>query len=446
MTSAVPVQGGQRQPTDTFRASLWFALSPPAPATLLLQGSQHADVAIIGGGILGLSMALHLAERGVSTALLEAEEFGFGASGRNTGFVVPSFIGGLGPREVSNLIGAEAGETLSRFVGGSGAELFKLIERLGIDCAAEANGWLQPAHTDAKVRMLEERVRQWQALRQPVELLDRDKAQALTGSPIYRGALIDRSGGQINPLAYARGLAGAASAAGARLYANARVHSHRIEAGKWLIETRDGSVLAEKVFFASNAMGGALLPDVSRSLIAVQPYQVVTQPLDEAVRARILPQRQPVADLHNHTFAVRWSPDNRLMTGGLGVINSDANVKTMAESFLARLHKYLPGLPPLQATYAWRGVAATTENFLPAVWSVGRNLYAPIGCNGRGVAVATSLGRALAAFAASGDARDLPVAVTAPQPRPFHSILSTGPSLWLLWNQCKDWRDDSAGS
>ena len=294
--------------------------------------------------------------------------------------------------------------------------------------------------------MLEERVRQWQALGQPVELLDKSQAQALTGSPIYRSALIDRSGGQINPLAYARGLAQAASAAGARLYGNARVRSYRSDAGKWLLETRDGSLRADKVFFAANALGGALLPDVRRSIIAVQPYQVVTQPLDEAVRERILPQRQPVADLHNHTFAVRWSPDNRLMTGGLGVINADANVKAMAEKFLARLHQYLPGLPALQAAYAWRGAAATTPDFLPAVWSVDRNLYAPIGCNGRGVAVATSLGRALAAFAVSGDAQDLPVAITPPQPRPFHSLLSTGPSLWLMWNQFKDWRDDSGGS
>lgn len=446
MTSAAAVQDGRRQSTDTFQASLWAAISPPAPASLRLQGAAQADVAIVGGGILGLSMALHLAGRGVSTALLEADEFGFGASGRNTGFVVPSFIGGIGPREVSNLIGTEAAERLSRFVGASGAELFNLIKRLGIDCAAEANGWLQPAHTDAKVRMLEERVRQWQALGQPVELLDKAQAQALTGSPIYRGALIDRSGGQINPLAYARGLAQAASAAGARLYGNARVRSYRSDAGKWLLETRDGNLRADKVFFAANAMGGALLPAVRRSIIAVQPYQVVTQPLDEAVRERILPQRQPVADLHNHTFAVRWSPDNRLMTGGLGVINADANVKAMAEKFLARLHQYLPGLPALQAAYAWRGAAATTPDFLPAVWSVDRNLYAPIGCNGRGVAVATSLGRALAAFAVSGDAQDLPVAITPPQPRPFHSLLSTGPSLWLIWNQFKDWRDDSGGS
>ena len=429
---------------DTFRASLWSALSAPPEPTAPLQGEQHADVAIVGGGILGLSMALHLAERGVSTILLEAEEFGFGASGRNTGFVVPSFIGGIGPREVSNLIGADAGERLSRFVGASGRELFALIERLGIECAAEPNGWLQPAHTDAKVRMLEERVRQWQALDQPVELLGRDEARALTGSPIYRGALIDRSGGQINPLAYARGLTRAASAAGARLFGNARVISQRNDAGKWLLTTRSGSVRAEKVFHASNAMGGSLLPDVRRSIIAVQPYQVVTQQLHETVRARILPRRQPVADLHNHTFAVRWSPDNRLMTGGLGVVNADTHVQAMAESFLERLHKYLPGLPPLQAAYAWRGAAATTPDFLPAVWSVDRNLYAPIGCNGRGVAVATSLGRALAAFAHSGDARDLPVTLGPPRPRPFHSILSTGPSLWLLWNQFKDWRDDRA--
>ena len=435
-----------RVPGDTCSSSLWETISAPAEVPVRLQDEQQAEVAIVGGGILGLSIALHLAERGVSTALLEAEKFGFGASGRNTGFVVPSFIGGIGPREVANLIGEKAGERLSRFVGASGKELFDLVQRLAIECSAEPNGWLQPAHNATKMRMLEERVRQWQALDQPVALLDRDEARRLTGSPQYLGVLIDRSGGQINPLAFARGLAQAASAAGARLYSGARVESCVDEGGKWVLKTTRGSVRAEKVFLATNAMGGALLPAVRKSIIAVQPYQVVTQPLDEQVRARILPLRQPVADLHNHTFAVRWSPDNRLMTGGLGVFNSDAAVGAMATSFLDRLHKYLPGLPPLQAAYAWRGAAATTADFLPAVWNVGRNVYAPIGCNGRGVAVATSLGRALAAFAQSGDPRDLPVRVGPPRPRPFHSILSTGPSLWLMWNQFRDWCDDRGNS
>src|SRR5260221_124535 len=90
--------------------SLWSALTPPAPSFPTLAGDCRADVVVVGGGILGLSLALHLAERGVGTALVEARDPGFGASGRNTGFVVPSFVGGIGPDRVAALRGAEAGE------------------------------------------------------------------------------------------------------------------------------------------------------------------------------------------------------------------------------------------------------------------------------------------------------------------------------------------------
>jgi glycine/D-amino acid oxidase-like deaminating enzyme len=184
------------------------------------------------------------------------------------------------------------------------------------------------------------------------------------------------------------------------------------------------------------------VPDVKRSLIPARPYQVATQPLDESVRARILPGRNPVTDLHYHPFAIRWSPDNRLVTGGLGVFNDRGAVARMAGYFLRRLHKYLPGLPSLKATHAWDGVVATTPDLLPEIWTLGRGLYAPIGCNGRGIALTTTMGHSLAAFVATGNRAALPVTIGPPRQRSFHPILELGPSFWLAWNRLKDWNDD----
>ena len=136
--------------------------------------------------------------RGASVAVIEAEEPGFGASGRNTGFIVPSFTAGLGPADIDRLLGPALGERLSRFVGGSAAFLFSLIAAQDIACDAEPNGWLQPAHSSARLALLEARVREWQALGQPVRLLGRHETEELTGSRAYLGALLDRSGGEIN--------------------------------------------------------------------------------------------------------------------------------------------------------------------------------------------------------------------------------------------------------
>jgi len=429
--------------TRTLDDSLWRAITAPLSGLMPLADAVTADIAVVGGGILGLSLALHLGESGSSVVLIEAAEIGFGASGRNTGFVVPSFVGGIGPADVARKVGHDQGERLSRFVGGSAELLYALVRRHAIDCVPEQTGWLQPAHTDQTLRLIEERVQQWSALGQPVALLGRSEAQQLTGSLIYRGALVDRSGGQVNPLAYVRGLARAAQAAGVRIHPNSPALSYERNGAHWEIRTPAGMVRAERAVFATNAMAGDLAPAVAQTIIPVRPYQVATQPLDEATRQRILPRRQPVADLHRHTFAYRWSPDNRLVTGGLAVIPTARATRRIAQGFLARLNRYLPDLPPLEPAFVWNGVIATTPSFLPEVWKMAPGLYAPIACNGRGVAVATAMGKAMADFLRHDDETKLPVAVSGPAPRVAHRLLSYGPSLWLGWNRLRDWRDDT---
>jgi len=346
---------------------------------------------------------------------------------------------------VAARLGTAPGETLARLAGDSAALVFELIRRHAIDCDGEQTGWLQPAHTPALLRALEARARAWAALGQPVVLLDRAETHRLTGNPRYLGALLDRSGGQLNPLAYARGLARAAAGQGAMLFCRSAVRAYHREAGGWRVLTAGGSLLVQQIFFTTNALAGRLLPEVSRSLIAVRPYQVATQVLEPAQRARLLPERQPVSDLHRHTFAYRLSPDHRLVTGGIALWQDAGATARMAAYFLRRLHRYLPGLPPLQAAYAWSGVIALTRDFLPALWQLEPGVFAPIGCNGRGVAMTTALGRAIAAHVASQGSAALPLPVTATQPRPLHGLLRHAPSAWLAWNRWRDARDDRAG-
>lgn len=428
--------------TDTFNQSLWSALSGPLIDLPELTGTATADVVVVGSGILGLSLTLHLAEQGADVVLVDAHEPGFGASGRNTGFVVPSFPGSVAPSDLVAPLGADRAETLARFVGGSGNDLFDLVKRLSLSCSAEQNGWLQPAHTPAKVAVVEGRVRQWQKLGQPVRLLDAAETRRVTGSDRYVRALLDPTGGQINPLAYARELARAAVAAGARIFVRSPAEKLAREASGWRVSLAGGSVLADQVFCTTNALVGDLLPDVRRSIIRAQPYQVATQPLGDALRRRILPDNQPVADLHRHVFAYRWSPDGRLVSGGIAVFNDRRAVARMAGYFLRRLRYYLPDLPPLRADFAWRGVVAATDHRIPQIWRVAPGLYAPVGCNGRGVAVTTALGGKLADYARTGQESDLPVGIGPPRPKALHGLLDHGPSAWLAWSRSRDWIDD----
>src|ERR687885_819632 len=102
--------------------SLWAATAPPAIPPPRLDQSAAADVAVVGAGYAGLSTALHLAERGVRTVVLEAHEPGFGGSGRNGGQVIPGLK--YDPDELESMFGPERGAGLARFAGRTADRVF----------------------------------------------------------------------------------------------------------------------------------------------------------------------------------------------------------------------------------------------------------------------------------------------------------------------------------
>jgi glycine/D-amino acid oxidase-like deaminating enzyme len=175
--------------------------SPPPP----LDGDVRTDVAVVGGGITGLSTALHLAEQGAGVVLLEAEEPGWGASGRNGGQVNPGLK--HDPDEVEREFGRDLGGRMNAFAGAAPALVFDLIARHGIQCEARRNGTLRaavrPKHA-GRVRASAEQLARRGA---PVELLEGSSLERATGTARYRVAMLDRRGGDLNPLSYARGLA-----------------------------------------------------------------------------------------------------------------------------------------------------------------------------------------------------------------------------------------------
>ncbi|RPI46224.1 MAG: FAD-binding oxidoreductase, partial [Hyphomicrobiaceae bacterium] len=123
--------------------SLWASTATPAATYPALSGELATDCAIVGGGFTGLSTALHLAERGIEVVLVEANEPGWGASGRNGGQVIPGLK--LDPSELRAKFGEERGRRLTKTVGGTADLVFDIIRRHGIDCDAAQVGWIQGA-------------------------------------------------------------------------------------------------------------------------------------------------------------------------------------------------------------------------------------------------------------------------------------------------------------
>ncbi len=421
------------------RLSLWHAVGRDRRERPALNGAIDVDLAIVGGGFSGLSTALHTAEKGRTVAVLEAEIVAWGATGRNAGFVVPNFAR-MDPANITAHLGPERGERLIDFAAGSADLVFDLINRHGIACDALQNGWIQPAHSPVALEKVKSRADQWAQRGRPAIALDARETEALTGARGYIGGWMDRSGGVLNPVDYARGLANAAEKAGARIFEHSRVMSIDRIADGWMLKTAAGSVRAGKLLIATNAYGGRLNPTLERTYFPLKVFQIATRPLPGAIRSRLLPGGQGVGDTRRNLFTFRFDSANRLITGGMHVFSagSDSRVPQTIWRRLGR-HLDLPDLPPLE--YSWSGMAAVEPDFLPRLVDLGPGLIAGFACNGRGIAMTTAMGKVLADWAEGANASDLPLPFAPPSPIPFHGLMRHAPNMLLPWSMLRDQMD-----
>jgi len=417
-------------------ASLWAATATAAPPTQELKGEVRARVAIVGGGYTGLSTALYLAERGVDAVLLEAAEPGFGASGRNGGQVIPGLK--HDPDTLLETFGENGGHALIAFGGQTADRTFDLIRRHGIECDADQNGWLQPAVNVRKVGLLQSRAEQWRrhAGLQP-QILDRDETRRLTGTDAYVGACIDPRGGRVQPLSYARGLAAAAVQAGARVFSHALVTAIGNQNGGWTISTDSGEVQTDKLVIATNGYTGNLWPGLRETVLPATSVQVATEPLPEELRREVLPGGLPVSDTRRLLHYMRYDADGRFIIGGRGSFG-----QREPERHFRRLRRtavrMFPVLAETKWSFAWGGTVALTLDGMPHLHELAPGAFAALGYNGRGVAMATEMGRLLAEAATGAPMDDLPIPAGPPRPLPYHRFRRPGMEAAAAWYRALD--------
>jgi len=420
--------------------SYWAATAPAGPPTPPLEGARSAEVCIVGGGYLGLSTALHLAEAGARVVLLEAAEPGWGASGRNGGQIIAGF-----KAERSELVaelGEERGGRLFRWSGDFPDFTLALIARHGIDCDASQPGWLQPAHSTASLRAFEARAEARRAQGAPVAMLDARETERLTGTGWYKGAYLDRRGGRLHPLKYARGLARAALGAGAAIHGASLVESVARADKGWRVTTARGAIEADRVLLCTNAYGALAgaerpWPGLARSVVPVPSYMLATSPLGDNMRRTILPEGHTAADLKRLTNHFRVEPDGRLLFGGRGGLMERPGLKDYAP-IMAKLEEFFPELGAIPFDFFWSGRVALTLDHLPHLHELGPGLFAALGCNGRGVGMASAMGKTVADLFRGMAESDCPVPLTRLRPIPFHKMRLPAMRAAIAWKGMRD--------
>jgi glycine/D-amino acid oxidase-like deaminating enzyme len=402
--------------------AVYVGSAPPPPATQQLDGQKHVAVAIIGAGFTGLSTALNLAEAGIEVAVLEANEIGWGASGRAFGQVVPY----LKPGQASILhhYGPERGERIIDAVAAGPDLVFELIGRHKIECWAIRSGLIFAAHSPSGRRGLEHRTQFWQQRNGPVEMLEGARCAELIDSSAYKAASLDRRGGNINPFAYARGLANAAVGAGATIHTRTRVRKLDRRDGRWVIDAGAAGVTADNVVIATNAYTGDLWPGLRESVIPMRGHGFVSEPLSDNVRHTILPERQSLTDTRQLYSGVRMLPDGRLHASAHGP-SFGAEPKPDWRRVDARIKRLYPQIGTVKWQQGWSGWVAMTTDHFPRLHELAPGLFAGLGYNGRGIAAATMMGRDLATLVrgARDDATVFPVQPL--RPLPWHRIAPT---------------------
>jgi len=400
-----PADRGEKPAPSYYEATRNVALVTPR-----LDGDLAVDVAIIGGGITGCSAALELAGRGLSVALLEARDIGWGASGRNGGQVLPGLA--VGQAKLSRLVGADD----ARRLWDMSVEAVSLVEQRvqahAIPCDYH-KGYLHAAVKPRHERELEEEVEALAALGvSGARVLRGPEMRDRIATDRYRAVMTDPLAAHLHPLNYTLGLGLAAQAAGARLFSRTPVTA--IEEGQVIrLRTPRGTVSAGSLLLSGGAYLGRLWPQMAGYVMPVGTYVIATEPRPDI--ASLLPMNEAVADLNFVLDYFRRSADGRLLFGG-GVSYSAMPPPRLAGKMLARMRKVFPQLGDARAEFTWGGLVDITRHRAPHFGRLAPNILMAQGFSGHGVALAGLAGRVMAE-AATGQAGRFDVFARIPQAR-----------------------------
>jgi gamma-glutamylputrescine oxidase len=359
-----------------------------------LSGRRAVNVCIIGGGLAGLSTALGLVERGVrDVAVLEAQQVGFGASGRNGGFVFGGYS--LDCADLLRILGPERARELYVLTTDAVDLMRQRIERYQIACDAThagvilANWFDQPARLDAQRRLMRDSFGvDWEPL--PASAL---AAQLKTRR--YHGGLFERNAFHFHPLKYVLGIAHAVTAAGAQIYGHSPAIRLRQQASGFIVETAGGCIEARQVVIAGGGYLRDVCPLVERAILPIATYVMTTEPLG----ARLKDALDTAAAVYDTRFAFdyyRPLPDTRILWGGR-ISARNREPQAIARLLRRDLLKVYPQLHDVRIEHAWGGLMSYARHKMPQIGQSADGVWYAVGFGGHGMAPTTVSGELLAA-------------------------------------------------
>jgi gamma-glutamylputrescine oxidase len=364
------------------------------------EGRREASVVIVGGGFAGLNTALGLAARGVrDIVLLESKSIGFGASGRNGGFVFAGYS--LGEKALLERAGPEQARALYGRTVDAVNLIRERITALSIDCDAVDAGvvwanWFRDAGVlRSRQQLLAERYgADWQ-------WIPADAMHEFVHSERYHDGLYERNALHIDPLAYARGLARAAEAVGVSIHESSRVRMLERRGPRWILRVGDAEIETSQVVLACGGYLAGLDRGIDRAVLPIATYVMVTEPLGDRLAA-CLHTRAAIYDTRFAFDYYRPLKDTRLLWGGRISIR-DRSPAAVTRLLKRDLERVFPSLKGVRIAQAWSGLMSYARHEMPQVGTHGNGLWYAQAFGGHGLAPTCAAGEALADAIAGGD-------------------------------------------
>ncbi len=377
----------------------WYAATMvPAPPRSPLSSDLDVDVCVIGGGLAGLTAAREVARSGWSVVLLEAGRLAGGASGRNTGFVLPGFA-------------AEPDKLIAR-VGFDRTKDLWALSQMGLDyvrdtVAAEGAAGIDPQDSWLYVTKFDNGDELFRFstllgdLGCEVEYWPTERVRALLRSERYFHAVHYLRAITIHPLNYALKLAAAAERDGARIFENTPALSIDPTGVRKRIVTPAARLRADHVVLAGNVQIKGLMARLAATLIPITTYVITTMPLGPRL-ADVVAYRGAVSDTDLADNHYRIVGGDRLMWLGRSTV-WQRNPRRYVRALAADIAKTYPQLGKVEAEYAWAGTLGNTVHRMPQIGELGPGVWLASGFGGHGLNTTAMAGNLIARGVVDGD-------------------------------------------
>ena len=423
----------------------WYHLSQPRRPRPAHIGHSHARWVVVGAGFTGLAAARQLATNfpDDEIVLVEAQEVGFGTSGRNAGFAI-DLPHDIGAEDYIGDIGIA--KTVLKLNLGGQSYLKELIERHGIECQFRHCGKYQAAIEDRGIAVLDAYRRGLDKLGQAYEVIEGRDLPDHIGTQFYRKGLFTPGTALLQPSALVKGLAHSLPS-NVSLYENTPIND--VEYGdKVVLRHANGSITADKLVLTTNAFGMSF-GFLKGRMLPVFTYASITRPLSEDEQAHLGGKANwGVIPADPFGTTLRRTVDNRLLIRNSFSYNPDGRsnrkylerfVQRHRESFARRF----PMLPGVNFEYTWGGALALSRNHMGFFGKLAPNVVGALCCNGLGVTRGTVTGKLLGDWLAGDKNELIEFLLNAPGPcaNPPQPLVSLGLNANLKWGQMRAGRE-----